>query len=256
MITDKNGKELTLDDILKYLVGTDDSDMAKSVMDFALYPITERKELGAPQYYLIASEAIITQISFIGPFVMVEVDFRNLGIQILNQVLNIINQFHSEINTDDVLMLSTITSIDEHAPHIMSLANPLICVRGYSEAGEGSTILQLGYSVDNIGFMENSVDYARVNAEVEKELHEVESYQVTGEALEAAAEDSTNPEDEELNQMFKPEFGLRDTAEKYRKNGEVRVSGEKATKVDGKQAERVTADMGESLHQDDLRESK
>lgn len=35
MITDKNGKEVKLNDILDFLVGTDDDDMAKSVIDFA-----------------------------------------------------------------------------------------------------------------------------------------------------------------------------------------------------------------------------
>ena len=39
MITDKNGKEVKLNDILSFLVGTDDDDMAKSVIDFGLYPI-------------------------------------------------------------------------------------------------------------------------------------------------------------------------------------------------------------------------
>ena len=61
MITDKQGKVVSLEDILNNLTGTDDADDAKSVMDFALYPIDEKQELGDPQYYLIASEASVPQ---------------------------------------------------------------------------------------------------------------------------------------------------------------------------------------------------
>jgi len=59
MITDKNGKEVKLNDILDFLVGTDDDDMAKSVIDFGLYPINEDKTIGAPYKYLVAVEAIV-----------------------------------------------------------------------------------------------------------------------------------------------------------------------------------------------------
>lgn len=252
MITDKQGKVVSLEDILNNLTGTDDADDAKSVMDFALYPIDEKQELGDPQYYLIASEAIVTQISFVGPFAMVEVDFRNIGIQILNQVMQVINQFHSEVNMDNVLMLSTITPLDEHATHIISLANPLICVRGYSEEGNGSTILQLVYSVDNIGFMDNMVDYARVNAEIEKELHEVESYHVTDQNMEAA-EEETNPEDAEMQQMFQPDFGLRDTNERYKQGSSIRVAGEKAEKIKGKETERIGLEESDTMHKKEER---
>ena len=37
MITDKDGKEMSLSEVLSFLVGTDDMDMAKSVIDFAVY---------------------------------------------------------------------------------------------------------------------------------------------------------------------------------------------------------------------------
>lgn len=48
MITDKNGKKIELKDILKYLVGTDEFDEAKSVIDFSLYKIKEDKTLDDP----------------------------------------------------------------------------------------------------------------------------------------------------------------------------------------------------------------
>ena len=57
MITDKDGKEMSLAEVLSYLVGTDETDMAKSVIDFAVYTINEDKTVGDPQYYLVASEA-------------------------------------------------------------------------------------------------------------------------------------------------------------------------------------------------------
>ena len=59
---------------------------------------------------------------FMGPFVMMELDFRNVGIQILQQVMKVIHEFHTDINSDNLLLLSTITSLDEEATHIMSLS--------------------------------------------------------------------------------------------------------------------------------------
>ena len=151
MLKDKNGKDVSLKEVLGHLIGTDDMDMAKSVIDFSIYAINEDKTVGDPQYYLIATEAIVTQISFMGPFVMLELDFRNIGVEILKQVMEEVNRFHTDINYDNLILLSSITSLDKDATHLMSLVNPLVCVRGYSEEGEGTTILQLIYSADNVG---------------------------------------------------------------------------------------------------------
>ena len=89
MITDKDGKEMSLSEVLSFLVGTDDMDMAKSVIDFAVYTINEDKTVGDPQYYLVAKEAIVTNISFMGPFTMLEIDFRNIGSEILLSLIQI-----------------------------------------------------------------------------------------------------------------------------------------------------------------------
>ena len=207
MITDKDGKEMSLAEVLSYLVGTDETDMAKSVIDFAVYTINEDKTVGDPQYYLVASEAIITNISFMGPFTMLEIDFRNVGIEILNQVMNVINKFHTDINHDSLLLLSTITSLENDATHIMSLANPLVCVRGFSEEGKSSTLVQMIFATDNVGFTVSDIDYAKIDADVEREIQELEATAVTKEAEEAAQEiyDENN---EEMKDVFTPEFGL------------------------------------------------
>ena len=57
MLKDKNGKEVSLKDTIDYLTGTDDLDMAKSVIDFSVYPVKEDKTVGEPQYYLAAAVA-------------------------------------------------------------------------------------------------------------------------------------------------------------------------------------------------------
>lgn len=250
MIKDKEGKEVTLKEILGHLTGTDDTDMAKSVIDFALYPITEDKDIGDMQYYLIASEAIVTQISFMGPFTMLEVDFRNIGVNLLNQVMNVINKFHNDINYDNLIMLSTITSLDQDATHMMSLANPIICVRGYSMKGEGSTLLQMIYSTENIGFHTYEIDYKKIDADIEREMRELESTEVTTEAVQAAQE-IVDENNEIMNQMFKPEFGLRTPESKKRQNEDnVRVTyGKEAAKIYARNSSRI-GDADKSKVQD------
>lgn len=231
MLKDKNGKEVSLKDTIDYLTGTDDLDMAKSVIDFSVYPVKEDKMVGEPQYYLAAAEAIVTQISFMGPFVMIEVDFRNVGVAILQQVMEVVNKFHSDINYDNLLLVSTITSLDKNATHLMSLVNPLVCVRGYSDTAEGTTILQMIYSADNVGFSTYDIDFDKMDADIEREYQELNAVEVTEEEV-SAAQDTLDGNNEEMKDMFTPEFGFR-TPESKKKDMEenIKVSGKRAVKV-------------------------
>lgn len=231
MLKDKNGKEVSLKDTIDYLTGTDDLDMAKSVIDFSVYPVKEDKTVGEPQYYLAAAEAIVTQISFMGPFVMIEVDFRNVGVTILQQVMEVVNKFHSDINYDNLLLVSTITSLDKNATHLMSLVNPLVCVRGYSDTAEGTTILQMIYSADNVGFSTYDIDFDKMDADIEREYQELNAVEVTEEEV-SAAQDTLDENNEEMKDMFTPEFGFR-TPESKKKDMEenIKVSGKRAVKV-------------------------
>lgn len=240
MITDKDGKEMSLSEVLSFLVGTDDMDMAKSVIDFAVYTINEDKTVGDPQYYLVANEAIVTNISFMGPFTMLEIDFRNIGSEILNQVMNVINKFHTDINYDNLLMLSTITSLDKDATHIMSLANPLTCVRGFSSEGKSSTLVQMIFATDNVGFTVSDIDYTKIDADIEREIQELEATAVTKETEEAAQEiyDENN---EEMKNVFTPEFGFRTDADRReRQVSGVRTSfGNETDKVESRKATKI-----------------
>ncbi len=206
MITDKNGKEIMLHDILKYLVGTDSEDAANSVIDFSVYKQNDDNSIGKPEYYLIASEAVVTQISFMGPFTMIEIDFRNLGVSLLQQVMDMIRKFHSDINSERKILLSTITSLKREATHTMSLINPLVYVRGFSSENTGSTILQLIYATDNIAFSTYDIDYTKVDADISRELNEIEAVMVTKEKLEAAAYDEIDTHNKNMQEAFKPDF--------------------------------------------------
>lgn len=243
MIKDKEGNKVALKDILGHLIGTDADDMAKSVIDFSLYPVNEDKTIGDPQYYLVAAEAIVTQISFMGPFTMLELDFRNIGNDILQQVMGVINKFHSDINTDNIIMVSTITSLEKESKHIMSLANPLICVRGYSDKGEGTTILQLVYATDNIGFSAYEIDFAKIEADIERERREFESMQVTKEAISAAQEviDESTDSNDAMQDMFRPDFGITTPEMRRQQNNHgIRQSfGSESDNTDSRNASRI-----------------
>ena len=127
--------------------------------------------------------------------------------------MNVINKFHTDINYDNLLMLSTITSLDKDATHIMSLANPLTCVRGFSSEGKSSTLVQMIFATDNVGFTVSDIDYTKIDADIEREIQELEATSVTKEAEEAAQEiyDENN---EEMKNVFTPEFGFRTDADR------------------------------------------
>lgn len=254
---DKNGKDIPLNEVLEYLTGTDDVDYPSSVMDFSMYNINEDKTVGDPTYYLVAVDAIVTQISFMGPFTMVEVDFRNMSSDIMKQVIGTINKFHSAINTEQVMLVSTITSLKENAPHILNLFNPLVCVRGYSEEGQGSTLIQLIYSSDNVLFSHNNIDVEAINAEVDRELYEMEAAIVSQEIQEAAAyEETDNENNDMMKDMFHPEFtpdfgGVTTSEERMKDKDSVRISGtrnreqDKTVRVGGNNSTRITGNEDE-----------
>lgn len=234
MITDKNGKEVSLKSILDTLVGTNDLDQPKAVIDFSIYPITEEKTLGNPTYSLVAANAIITQISFMGAFTLVEVDFRHVGIQLLQQVVAVVSLFHKDINFKNVIMISTVTSLSHEASHIMSLTNPLVCIRGYSEEGQGSTLLQLIYPTENIGFSVSEINYEEIDAALDREVMELESADVSAEILSAAQNEDG---ESEMQQIFKPDFIPDFSEAESEKQESVRISGHskndiKVVKVD------------------------
>ena len=224
-----------LKEVIAPLTGTDDDDMAKSVIDFGLYDINEDKTLGDAQFYMVASEVIITSIAFIGPFTMMELDFRNVGYGMLQQIMGVISRFHENINSSAIMLLSTITSLEHDAKYVLSLANPLTCVRGYSDEGEGTTILQLIYATDNIAFTEYEIDFDKVDADIEREVRELEAMSVTSEEVAAAQETIDEIENnEEMKEMFKPEFGFRTPLDKMKRNTSdgIRVSnGSDVTRV-------------------------
>ena len=213
MLKDKNGKDVSLKEVLGHLIGTDDMDMAKSVIDFSIYAINEDKTVGDPQYY------------FMGPFVMLELDFRNIGVEILKQVMEEVNRFHTDINYDNLILLSSITSLDKDATHLMSLVNPLVCVRGYSEEGEGTTILQLIYSADNVGFSTYEINLDEIDADIEREIKELETINVTQEEI-AAAQFDIDENNEEMSEMFMPNFGLKtpETKPQKQKSNKIKIT--------------------------------
>lgn len=227
MLKNRKGEDVELTKVLSYLQGTDDMDEAVSVMDFAVYPIKD-EDIGDPKYYLIGTDVIVTMVAFIGPFISVELDFRNAGAELMQQVMTTISRFHQEVNTGNVIMLSTITPLSQEAEHTLSLANPLLCLRGFSEEGRGTSILQLIYSADNAAFSLYEIDYEALQAEVDREVKEIESYNVTNEALEAAASAMEDEEhNAEMKAMFKPTFGLDAPGEKEKAEKNVRIERNK-----------------------------
>lgn len=246
MLKNKNGEDVELEDALAYLQGTDELDRAASVIDFAVYPLVDGKP-GDPEYYLIGTEVIVSMISFTAPFVTLELDFRNAGINLLQQVMSVIRKFHNDMNSRDLLMISTITPLSRDAEFTLTLVNPLISVRGFSDTGNASTILQLGYSAQNAIFNIYDIDFEALDAEVNRELLEMESYKVTNEALEAAESIMDDDNNEQMKSMFKPEFGMNSKQSK-RQTESTRIVGNRDNdKIMTKKDERIGLTSAEDL---------
>ena len=87
------------------------------------------------------------------------------------------------------------------------------------------------YSVDNVGFSTHDIDYSKIDADVDREIAELEAMEVTEEEV-AAAQEIYDNNNETMKEMFTPEFGLRTPESKMKeRTKDVRVSGEKAVKI-------------------------
>lgn len=242
----KENEKIDISTTVESLTGETQAGDPKSIMDFALYEPTE-ENIGNPEYYVVTAGAYVSTISFIGTLVMVELDFGDIGTAILNQLIETIDKFHKEINTRNLLMLSTITPFNPECKYIMVLANPLISLRGYSMDSKDNTILQLVYDIDSVGFNETEIDYKQIKADVDREIHELDTSDISEEALRAAQE--AFDDDKNEDDVFKPEFGILSSEERLHeiagditrpnKEKDVKVSGQKTTKIDESKTERI-----------------
>ena len=129
----------------------------------------------------------------------------------------------------------------------MSLFNPLVCVRGYSDTAEGTTILQMIYSADNVGFSTYDIDFDQIDADIEREYQELNTVDVTEEEV-AAAQDILDENNEEMKDMFTPEFGFRTPESKKKDMDEsVKVSGKRAVKVHSRGSDGVLDSNDEKI---------
>lgn len=227
----KNGEELSLEQLLNMFKGRDRDGDAASVIDFGVYDVQEDKQIGESHFYMVATEAVVEKISFLGPFTMVELDFKDPGMAMLRQVLKVISEFHDYAEPKERIMLSTIASLDPECCYTLSLANPISCVRGFSDETTAATIIQLIYATDNVVFAESEVDIDMISAEIEREQAEI---------LRQAMTDARIQEEQDIideimggveDEMFTPDFSVRSTEEKFTKDSDVRISGKQEVDV-------------------------
>lgn len=236
MFKNKNGEKITLGQVLGMLKGRDEDGDAASVMDFGIYDVLSDKNIGDAHFYMVATEAVIEKISFVGPFTMVELDFKDAGLDVLRHVMRAVADFHNYSEEPERILLSTVVSLNPDATYSISFANPLICVRGFKEETEAATTLQLVYATDNVVFAECEVDMDTIQAEIDRETAEMARRFVNDEAVEEEAEVLEVIEEMSYGnegEMFVPDFAVRTSGEKFRDVAvnNTRVSGQQKANV-------------------------
>ena len=232
----KKGEDITLGQVLGMLKGRDKDGDAASVMDFGVYDVLGDKNVGDAHFYMVATEAVIEKISFVGPFTMVEIDFKDAGLDVLRHVMRVVSDFHNYTEEPERILLSTVVSLNPDATYSISFANPLICVRGFKEETESATTLQLVYATDNVVFAECEVDLDTIQAEIDRETAEMAREFVNNDEVEEEKEILKIIEGMSYSnegEMFVPDFAVQTSSEKFRNAAEndTRISGRKKVDV-------------------------
>lgn len=245
-----------IENITQMFVGTDDDDYPVGVMDFGVYELTENGDIGKQEYYIAATDTIISRIQFYGPLTTIELDFRDSGVGLLRQIAKKIDEVQAEKR--NLIILSQIASILPESEYVMSLLNPVSCVRGCTAEGQPSPILQLIYNTADIQFHKVEYDIATLQAEANREASEMFRQDISDEDIEEAQaiideQEDEKAADEEMSEAFSPTFGMdmdkvRSTSEKFsggKSGAKITGNADKAIKVSGSNRERVEGGEGD-----------
>lgn len=224
--------------IVESYLGTDDEDYPVAVMDFAVYGLNDKNQINPEdrRFYITAVDAIISAIDFISDFVIITLDFKDAGVQMLKTIADGVNKFHAS-GDSTAIMVSQIVSFLETSTHNMALTNPLACIRGYSPDDEPAPILQLIYAAENVMFYESEIDKAQIQADVDREILSMAETMLgtDGEAETDAETPDEKEEREETEQIFTPDLsGIRNTDDKYaikKDDKSLRIAGKSKTSV-------------------------
>lgn len=180
-------REISIEELVNALSGEDKDGDPKSVVECSLYNV-ELAEDGTLEKidevtsFTAAPGIIVNNISFTGPFVMVELDFQHEQNIWLRRIIEILDEFHSHPDKGNMLFTMTISNIQCEVDYYLSLSNPAAYLKGLSKDNR-PVIVQLLFATDFVNVAEYDVDLEEIKAEALREIEGDEKAEIEDEAM-------------------------------------------------------------------------
>lgn len=180
-------REISIEELVDALSGEDKDGDPKSVVECSLYNV-ELAEDGTLEKidevtsFTAAPGIIVNNISFTGPFVMVELDFQHEQNIWLRRIIEILDEFHSHPDKGNMLFTMTISNIQCEVDYYLSLSNPAAYLKGLSKDNR-PVIVQLLFATDFVNVAEYDVDLEEIKAEALREIEGDEKAEIEDEAM-------------------------------------------------------------------------
>lgn len=180
-------REISIEELVDALSGEDKDGDPKSVVECSLYNVElaedgTLKKIDEVTSFTAAPGIIVNNISFTGPFVMVELDFQHEQNIWLRRIIEILDEFHSHPDKGNMLITMTISNIQCEVDYYLSLSNPAAYLKGLSKDNR-PVIVQLLFATDFVNVAEYDVDLEEIKAEALREIEGDEKAEIEDEAM-------------------------------------------------------------------------
>lgn len=212
-------EDITIEEVLKTMVGIDSDGDAKAVVYLSLFEIPESED-DDPQVLkrLILHNTYLSDIGFPGCFVMAELEFKLMSNIYRKSFCEMITEFHHMENNDEKFgLIMSVASLRDDAGYVLSFDCPLICVQGFSDSSKAPTKLQVVFPLEGFNLYPANYSLAEIRAEVGREMDE--ESQISSELMNMV--DSTKSD---IDDQIKELYGINDGIELPRAKKDVRSS--------------------------------
>lgn len=180
-------REISIEELVDALSGEDKDGDPKSVVECSLYNVELAEDgilekIDEVTSFTAAPGIIVNNISFTGPFVMVELDFQHEQNIWLRRIIEILNEFHSHPDKGNMLFTMTISNIQCEVNYYLSLSNPAAYLKGLSTDNR-PVIVQLLFATDFVNVAEYDIDLEEIKAEALREIEGDEKAEIEDEAM-------------------------------------------------------------------------
>lgn len=180
-------REISIEELVDALSGEDKDGDPKSVVECSLYNVELAEDgtldkIDEITSFTAAPGIFVNNISFTGPFVMVELDFQHEQNIWLRRIMEVLDKFHSHPDKENMLFAMTIANIQCEVDYYLSLSNPVAYLKGLSKDNR-PVIVQLLFATDFVNVAAYDVDIEEIKAEALREIEGDEKDELENEAM-------------------------------------------------------------------------